>query len=242
MVYSPDNYPRSAQQGSETGRVRTLLVAVAALGALTYGVGYADPGEAALWSVRFAAAAGLVAGLGLLTKVDRVPLVAAVLAVLAFLEALWTVVGGAAPGWAPPVIAALTALQGIAAAAALLAEGKSGQAAPAGYEAYVDYYNQAVRNYYDQHAQATAEQTPRGGYGQARGAAQASAHDQRAQRPSQYADYTELGYAAPPTAPAQTGSSTAEHTAGLPNVGQAPGSAERYRYPHGESAPPSPPA
>ncbi|ODQ91819.1 hypothetical protein BHQ18_02860 [Mycolicibacterium flavescens] len=216
-----------------------MLVIVAVLGLFAYGVGFADPGEAALWSVRFAAAAALMAVFGLLSSVGRLAVAVAVLAGLGFLDGLWSVLGGDDPGWVAVVLVALGALQTVAATAALLV-GDAGdeQAAPAGYEAYVDYYNKAVRSYYDQHAQAGTEQMPRSGYGQGHGAAQASTDAQYAG----YADYADLGRAAPTVSDSQSAGPAAARPSGLPSVGQAPASADRYRPESGQSAPPSSPA
>nr|WP_090278900.1 DUF5336 domain-containing protein [Mycolicibacterium komanii]CRL74566.1 hypothetical protein CPGR_03723 [Mycolicibacterium komanii] len=218
-------------------RARTLFIAVAVLGLIVYGVGFA--GEAAQWSVRFAAAAGVVAGVGLLSKTSAMPVAA--LAVLGFLDALRAVLADGQSDWFALVILALTALQGIAAVAALVTEtDNASQAAPAGYEAYVDYYNQAVRNYYSHQAQPAAEQTQRSGYGQAYGVGQASAQGQRTQQASQYADYRELGYATPPAPSPQSVDGAADHPPGMPNVGQAAASADRYRPQVDESEPPPP--
>lgn len=246
MVYSPGNYPRSAQQQPENARVRSLYAAVAVLGLAAYGVSFGPVGgvETLGWSVRFAALAGLVAAFGLLPRAGLVPLVTAVLAAMGFLDALWSAVAAADPGWAMTVIAVLNALQTAAAMAAVLVGEKNGAGSPAAsYEAYVDYYNDAVRNYYNQQAGAAPERVQRGGYGQAYGDAQASAQAPRAQRPSQYADYAELDYTA------TRGAATSEHdsagqvagrTSGLPNVGQAPTHADQHRRDTGEAQPPAP--
>jgi hypothetical protein len=87
----------------------------------------------------------------------------------------------------------LNAVQAAMAVAALVlgrkADAPNGDTA--GYEAYVEYYNQAVRNYYGQQAPpASPEVAQQGGYGQA--AAYASQTSHRAQRAPQQGEYSEF--------------------------------------------------
>jgi hypothetical protein len=113
----------------------------------------------------------------------------------------------------------------------------------AGYEAYVDYYNRAVRSYYGQQGQpAPAEQSQRAGYGQAYADGRASARAQRTQRPSQQGDYADLDYtgsAAPQQDP--HGSVSGDPT-GLPSAGQAHTSANQPLREAQQSTRPSSPA
>lgn len=108
------------------------------------------------WDVRFAVLAALCAMFGLLAKQSPLPLVTAVLATMGFLDALSSMLAGTDRVWAMTVIVLLNALQAVAAAAALLLAPKAAAepADPGGYEAYVDYYNQAVRNYYNRQGQS----------------------------------------------------------------------------------------
>ena len=111
-----------------------------------------------------------------------------------------------------------------------------------GYDAYVDYYNQAVRNYYSQQSQpAPPEQTQRAGYGQAHGDARASSRAQRTQRPSQQGDYADLDYSGSrSTAPLHE--TSAPGPTGLPNFGQAGARADQPLREADESTQPSSPA
>jgi hypothetical protein len=197
------------------------------LGLATYGVSFgpvADGLGATGWFVRFAALAALFAGFGLLSNQSPHSLVITVLAAMGLLDALSSVLSVADPGWALILILVLNALQAIAALAALLLGPKAPpDTASTGYEAYVDYYNQAVRNYYSQQAGSTSpERAQRAAYGQAHGDAQA-AQRHRTQRPSQQGDYADLDYSTPhTTAPEHDaeGSAAAGPT-GIPSFGQA---------------------
>jgi hypothetical protein len=143
------------------------------------------------------------------------------------------------------VIVVLNAVQSAAAVAALVLGPKPRpDSATAGYEAYAEYYNQAVRNYYSQ--QASAAPPPpeqRSGYGQASAAAQAAPQAHRAQRATQYGDYSEFvgpqgeqsQSAAAPSSPAGPVSP------GLPNFAPTQPPAARQEKEAGQSAwPPSP--
>jgi hypothetical protein len=93
--------------------------------------------------------AALCAMFGLLAKLNPLPLATAVLATMGFLDALSSVLTATDRGWAMTVIMVINALQAAAAVAALLLGPKAeANTSAAGYEAYVDYYNQAVRSYY----------------------------------------------------------------------------------------------
>ena len=130
-----------------------------------------------------------------------------------------------------------------AVAALLLAPKAAANAADtSAYEAYVDYYNQAVRSYYDQQQPSAAPaQTQRAGYGQAYGEAQATASAQRSQRPSQYGDYTDLDHSGTrTTAPQQSPVGSTNSPTGLPSFGQsASARGDQPRSEADESAQPS---
>jgi hypothetical protein len=233
-VYSPGNsgyhsvyQPVSSgpRPDDENPLPRNLFIAVAVLGLASYVFSFGpvvDGPEAFGWDVRFAALAALCAMLGVLAKQNPLPLATAVLATMGFLEALSNVLAGGDPGWALTVIVVLNALQAVAAVAALLLapKGATKAADTGGYEAYVDYYNQAVRSYYGQQQPPAAAQ--RAGYGQAYGDARASAPAQRSQRPSQHGDYADLDYSGTrTTAPQQDPVGSANSPTGLPSFGHA---------------------
>jgi hypothetical protein len=251
VAYSPANFAR--QSNTETVPPRALFAAVTVLGLVTYCVSFGpvvDGGGATGWFVRFAALAGLIAAYGLLPKGKPLPLATAVLAAMGFLDALSLVLTAPQRGWALTAIVVLNAVQTAVAVAALLLGPKEDAGATAGYEAYVDYYNQAVRNYYSQQAQsATVEQMQSGAYGDAEGHAQAygdaRAQARRPQRESQYGDYADLDHASSrPATPLQhePGGAAAQRSAGLPNVGHTQSSAQRPEQDGGQTAWPSSPA
>jgi hypothetical protein len=257
VVYSPENrdyhsvyqpeYP-SQRPEVESALPRNLFIAVAVLGFAGYVVSFgqvADDRAAIGWDVRFAALAALCAMLGLLAKQNPLPLATAVLATMGFLDALASVLAATDRGWALTVIVVLNALQAAAAVAALLLAPKSAPkpADAAGYEAYVDYYNQAVRSYYGQQAQPVPpEQSQRTGYGQAYGDAGAAARAQRGQRPSQHGDYADLDYSGTPTtAPQHDSADSAAGQAGMPSFGQASSRADQPLREADQSTRPSSP-
>jgi hypothetical protein len=258
VVYSPGNRDyHSAYQPAYPGQrpdvesslPRNLFIAVAVLGLATYVSSFgpaSDGGAAVGWDVRFAALAALCAMFGLLAKQNPPPLATPVLATLGFLDALSSVLTATDRGWAMTVIVLLNALQAAAAVAALLLTPKAAPepADAAGYEAYVDYYNQAVRSYYGQQAQPVPpEQSQRAGYGQAYADAGAAARAQRSQRPSQHGDYADLDYSGTPTtAPQHDSAGSAAGQAGLPSFGQASSRADRPLREPDQSARPSSPA
>jgi hypothetical protein len=233
VVYSPGN--RDDGTDTESRLPRALLIVVAVLGFAAYCVSFGPVGDVETlgWYVRFAALAGLVAAFGLLPKGTPLPVMMAALAAMGFLDALSSVIAASDRGWGLTLIVVLNALQATAAVVALLVGPRATNSTAAGYEAYVDYYNQAVQNYYNQHAQSSApEQSQRSGDGQAYADAQAPPQTQRAQRPSQYVDYGELDYTGSrgSTAPGRdSGRSVDERTAGLPSFGQANASADEPR-------------
>jgi Family of unknown function (DUF5336) len=246
VAYSPGDYRRSRQPNSENGRLRGLFAAVTVLGLAAYGVSFGPIGDdgAIGWYVRFAVLAGLVAAFGLLPRGKPLPTLTAVLAAMGFLDALSTAVSTDAR-WALTVIVVLNALQAAAAVAALLWGTETESGDTAGYEAYVEYYNQAVRNYYSQQAGMSSHEQTQRGYGQATANAQAAAQAHRTQRPSQYADYAELdhtGSRGPATQEHNSGDAVPGRPAGLPSFGQAQTYADQPRGNTGESAPPSSPA
>lgn len=195
MIYSPGN--NSVQQPDAKHQLlRNLYLAVVILGLATYGFSFGpetDGGGAIGWHVRFAALAALSAAFGLMTKRPPHALVTAVPATMGLLDALSRIVTAEA-GWVLTMIVVLNGAQTAVAVAAMVLTPKveAGEAA-VGYEAaYADYYNQAVQHYYRQQL-AAPESAPRGGYGQAQQTAQAPATTEyNAQRPAQYADYTDL--------------------------------------------------
>jgi Family of unknown function (DUF5336) len=256
VVYSAGNPGQAGQPNPETSRLRGLFAAIAVLGLAAYGVSFGpvtDSNGGMGWYVRFAALAGLVAAFGLLPKGKPLPLVSAVLAAMGFLDGLSSVLTGDANGWALTVIVVLNAAQTAVAVAALLLGPNAETDSPtaAGYEAYVDYYNQAVRNYYSQQAQSAPPPEQAHAYGQAyaRGEGyantQATGQMRRTQRPSQYGDYAELDHAAGRQgAPAQreAGDATARGSAGMPSVGHTEGYTQPPQQAPDQSAWPSSPA
>ena len=244
MVYSsptnrgPTSY-QSARHGpsdAESRFSRTLLLAVVVLGMVSYGTSFgpvADGVSAIGWNVRFAVLAALCAALSPLAG-KWVPPVTAVLAAMGFLDALSNAVI-VAGGWPLTAIAVLNALQAAAAVAALiLAPRETGDnAAAAGYEAYVDYYNQAVQSYYRQ-AQNPASQEQRQGSasGQSDATAQATRRAQRVQRASQegeYAEFDHTGSRGSAVTERDSSTSVAEQPTGLPTIGRASASADDQR-------------
>jgi hypothetical protein len=245
-AYQP-SYPNQPPD-AESSLPRNLFIAVAVLGLASYVFSFgpvADGRDAVGWDVRFAALAALCAMLGLLAKQNPLPLATAVLATMGFLDGLSSVLAATDRGWALTVIVVLNALQAAAAVAALLLAPKTApkDADTAGYEAYVDYYNQAIRSYYGQQAQPVSpEQTQRAGYGQASADARATARTQRSQRPSQHGDYADLDYSGTrTTAPQQDLAGSASGPTGLPSFGQARTHAEQPHHEADESTRPSAP-
>ncbi len=252
MVYSPGNrdYGTVSPPGAsdtESRLPRNLFIAVAVLGLVTYGLGFgpAINGNGATgWYIRFAALAGLVAAFGLLRKGRSLPTLSAVLAAAGFLDALSSTVLATDSGWAMAVIVMLNALQAAAAVAALLLGPEAqANATAADYEAYVDYYNQAVRNYYSQQTGTSPhDELQRGADGEASASAQAASRAQRTQRPSQYAAYSELDHDRSRGSAAQeqnSGGAASGRTAGLPSFEQSATNVDQPRRDRGEAAPPS---
>lgn len=193
---------------------RNLSIAVVVLGLAGYCVSFgpAADGGGNDWHVRFAVLAGLAAAIGLLPKQTAIPWLTAILAAAGFLDALSNVLTSS--GWVLTTIAVLNGLQTAAAvAASWLAPETPAATAAGGYEAYLDYYNQAVQQYYQQGAVAQPDMSQRSGYGQAY--AQSYAQSQATQQAPQYGDYADLlspqqdyGRTAA-AAPAQSGGSVA---------------------------------
>jgi hypothetical protein len=135
----------------------------------------------------------------------------AVLAAMGFLDALSSQLDFANPGWALTMIAVLNAAQTVAAIAVLVVSRNAAAGNPtvAGYEAYAEYYSQAVRDYYSQQAASAApEETQAHGYGQATSGAQVTNAPQRIQRPPQHAEYAE--FVSPQSDYGRAGSCSAE--------------------------------
>jgi hypothetical protein len=201
VAYTPDNRVLQSMPSARAGRTdaenrlpRRLFIAITVLGLATYGLSFGpvlDGGDGAGWSIRFAALAALCAAFSLLPSQSPQTLATAVLAAMGFLDALSSVLTADA-GWPLTAIVVLNAVQTAAAIAALVSSPRTraDNSAIAGYDAYVDYYNQAVRQYYGQQAAAPQEAEERSGYGQASNAAQAAAH--RAPRTSQSGAYSDL--------------------------------------------------
>ncbi len=193
-VYQPTPTERPRRSGAENPLPRRLFIAVVVLGLATYGLSFGpvmDGVGATGWNVRFAALAALCAAFSLLPRQNPQPFATAALATMGFLDALSSVVT-AAGGWPLTVIVVLNAVQAAAAIAALISSPKAAeQTAISGYDAYVDYYNQAVQQYHSQQASAPSppQQSARSGYGQAYGGASAA---DRAPRTSQSGDYAEF--------------------------------------------------
>jgi len=243
-LYQPA-YP-GQRRDAESSLPRNLFIAVAALGLASYVFSFgplANGPETLGWDVRFAALAALCAMLGLLAKQNPPALIIAALSTMGFLDALSNVLAGSDRGWPLTVLVVLNALQSAAAVAALVLAPKAAkQSDTGGYDAYVDYYNQAVQNYYSQQSQPPPppEQTQRAGYGQAYGDARASARAQRTQRPSQQGDYADLDYGnSRPTAPLHETAAPGPGPTGLPSFGQAGVRADQPMREADESAQPS---
>lgn len=204
MVYTPGNRvyhstptERSGRSDAENRLPRRLFIAVAVLGLITYGVSVGpvvDGGGETGWSVRFAALAALCAAFSLLPRQNPQTFVTAALAAMGFLDALSSVLTAQA-GWPVTVIVSVNGVQAAAAIAALVFWRQAGAAdgGLTGYDAYVDYYNQAVRQYYGQQpAASTPQATAEHGYGQASRGAQAAATAEHAPRTSQSGNYADF--------------------------------------------------
>lgn len=199
---------------------RNLSIAVVVLGLAAYCVSFgpAADGGGNDWHVRFAALAGLAAVIGLLPKQSALAWLPALLAAAGFLDALSNVVSSGS-GWVLTTIVVLNALQAVAAGAALWLVPQPAAAATAagGYEAYLDYYNQAVQQYYQQSAVAQPDSSQRAAYGQAhaQGYGDSQAQSRATQQAPQYGDYADLlspqqNYGQPTaSAPAQPSASVA---------------------------------
>ncbi len=171
---------------------RNLSVGVVVLGLVSYCVSFgpAADGGGNDWHVRFAVLAALTAAVGLLPKRTGHPWLPAILAAAGFLDALSSVVT-AGSGWVLTTIVVLNGLQAVAAVIALWnAPEPAAATAAGGYEAYLDYYNQAVQQYYQQSAVAQPDSSQRSGYGQAY--AQAYTQSRATQQSPQYGDYADL--------------------------------------------------
>lgn len=174
---------------------RNLSIAVVVLGLVAYAVSFgpAADGGGNGWHVRFAALAGLAAAICLLPKQSGRAWLPALLAGAGFLDALSSALSSAeSSGWVLPTVAVLNGLQSAAAVAALwlAPEAPAAATVAGGYEAYLDYYNQAVQQYYQQSAVAQPDSAQRSAYGQAY--AQGYAQSQAAHQAPQYGDYADL--------------------------------------------------
>lgn len=148
------------QLGTENRSQRRLFIVVAVLGLAGYVLSFSPAihgSGADGWNVRFASLAALGAGFALLPRQDPHELAVAALAAMGFLDALSSSVLGADRGWPLIVLAVFNGAQATAAVAALVRRRASTPAGYAGYEAYVDYYNQLARYY---SAQAPSAPTP----------------------------------------------------------------------------------
>lgn len=249
MAFPPDNrssYPSAGRQ-TESSLPRILLVLVAVLGLATYGFSYAaDDIGASGWHVRFAALAALCAAFSLLANQKPQTMATAALAAMGFLDALSLVVTSES-GWASTAIVVLNGIQAAAAVSAMVLWPKAANQNTASYDAYVDYYNQAVRQYYTQQPStqqnplAAQDQSQHRGFGQAVQHARAS----RSEHTAQYGDYADLGYGtatSPTTEYHRNGPATqAAPGAGMPNIGPAHGAAGLPENPDYSTRPASSP-
>ncbi|WP_176561025.1 DUF5336 domain-containing protein [Mycobacterium neglectum] len=250
MVYPPSN--PDFYNAPESRLSRTLLIVVAALGLVTYCMSFGpmSSGSVAMgWHVRFAAMAALCGVFSVATRQIALPVVTAVLAAMGFLDGLSTVVAASGAGWVMTAIVVVNALQAAAAIAAVLLAPKDVPDQPSSeYEAYVDYYNQAVRNYYTEYARSPESHQYAEGYGQADASAQGATNSLRTARSSQHADYSELNYERrrDPIGQEQgSRGSRSARPAGLPSFGATTGAAPSYADQPGHQgdepvAPPSP--
>lgn len=189
--------------GNSLSRNLSIAVAVLGLAGYCFSFGPAAEGGGNDWHVRFAVLAALSAAIGLLPKQTDRPWLTALLAAMGFLDALSSVVT-ADSGWVLTTIVVLTGLQAAVALVALwLAPEATTAPAAGGYEAYLDYYNQAVQQYYSQQGVvAQPDSSQRGGYGQAYAQAYAQTYAQApapgaaaarpTQQSAQYGDYADL--------------------------------------------------
>ncbi|WKG03124.1 DUF5336 domain-containing protein [Mycolicibacterium sp. HK-90] len=189
--------------GNSLSRNLSIVVVVLGLAGYCVSFGPADAGGGSDWHVRFAALAGLSAAIGLLPKQTARPWLTALLAAMGFLDALSSVIS-AGSGWVVTTIVVLNGLQAVVAIVALwLAPETAAAPATGGYEAYLDYYNQAVQQYYSQQGVvAQPDSSQRSGYGQAYAQAYAQTYAQApaagagagraAQQSPQYGDYADL--------------------------------------------------
>jgi hypothetical protein len=201
---SPTRYPTqfpaaygafTSAANQRTSRVNPLLWIVLTLGLATYLVSYAgtpQPGDIG-WSVRLAAAAAVVAALGLLPRQSAHTKVVVTLAVLGLLEALPQLfVGARNPSWATIAIAILNALQAATATAALLTQLRvpaAGSPGLARSDAY-GYYGQAAQQYYTANSQQPQQQPAQSqATAQAESVATAQAQESAAQRYALYSEY-----------------------------------------------------
>lgn len=210
------------RSGTESRLQRRLFVAVTILGLATFAFSFGPVvdggGGGGGWYVRFAALAGLSAGLCVLPRQIAYPVVTTALASMGFLDALSHLLLEAEPGWALTVIVVLNAMQTAIAVGALLLtpDGPAEEGAPAGYEAYVEYYNQAVRNYYGPQGPSSPQPSQHADHGRGSANAHASApqtrHTERAAHHGDYADFVtpqgDLGHSDSAASSAATPSQT----------------------------------
>jgi hypothetical protein len=241
--------------------VRNLQWAVVLLGLVAYGFSFGpvgDSGGALGWNVRFALLATLWVGFSLLAQQKVMPAVTATLAAIGFLDGVSVIftggdsLPGGSPGWALTVIVGLNLVQTAAAIAALLLtpadDAKPG--VDSDYQMYVDYYNEAMRQYYGQpSAPAVPPSSQQSGYGQATyGAIAGAQRNAAAERGGQYADYTDVDYGVPSqhlggqyANPYQQ--QTHQSTSGIPESGRAQRPAAAPHDPGADAArQPAPPA
>jgi hypothetical protein len=170
--------------------------AVLLVGLATYVVSYGAVREPAGigWGVRFSTLAAIVAALGLLPRQAAHAKVVVALAVPAFLESLsgWLTVSETQDRrWVVIAIVVLTALQAVAASAALLTDISAGAPPdhrPAPYDPYA-YYAQVAQQYYAASTQYQQDTVSAQGNAQAQSAASVSAAGSAARRDALYAEY-----------------------------------------------------
>jgi hypothetical protein len=246
VTYSTATY--ASRRNFDSRLPNSLAAAVVVLGLAAYCFSFGtngDGGEAIDWNVRFAALAALCAAVSALPRQTPLSVLAAVLAGMGFLEGLAGAIAVGDSGWAMTAIVVLNAIQAAAAVVAVLLGTKStGDEVPAGYAAYVDYYNQAVRDYYSQQGRQPEPQSHPESYGEGYADAHAAPRVQHAQRASQYADYSDLDYGRsrrPVEQEQDSVTRASDGTAGLPSFGQAPTYAEPVRGDRGDATSPHSP-
>lgn len=241
-------YAQAAPKSRNAARSRSLWIAAAALGLISFAVSFGSPVSLG-WAVWFGVLAAVVAAVGLIPQQGNRGWLVVTLAVTGFLVALssWVPSAGDA-GWAATVVVVLNALQAVAAVAALLLEGGDREGAGGSDESdYVAYakYMQAYQAYAMQYQQGPPPRVSPAG--QATAAAQGQASAQARSAPparGQAADAAQESYEAVQARYAQQGGYSAapqQHRGaasappaaaapdpGLPSYGRGPVASPQY--------------